>query len=74
MKLHNLKDIKSITKKKRNLLTCVDDGSYIFETRKHLAAGSKIIKEEIAKWGLMMHAGSVDKNLKLRFCTFHVMK
>ena len=57
-----------------NLSTCVDDGAFIFKHRKNLMEGNRIIKKAMAKWGLMMHAGSVDKNLKLMFHAFHVKR
>ena len=74
MKLHNLKDVISITKKEVSLLACIDDGAFIFKDGKHLIEDSKIIREAMVKWGLTMHAGSVDKNIKVMFCTLYVVR
>ena len=74
MKMHNLKDTKSMSEKEINLLICVDNNSCVFKDRSDLIVGARIMKEVMSKWGLMMHACSADKNVKLRFYAFHAIK
>ena len=62
--MNNLKDTTSGSVKEINLLTYVDDDSFVFKDRIDLIVGSRIIKEVMAKWGLTTHAGSLDKKSK----------
>ena len=61
--LNNLKGTLCVSAIETYLLKHVEDASFVFKHRSKLIVDSRIAKEAIAKWGLIMHAGSSYKNL-----------
>ena len=68
MKLHVTKDYVPIIIKEINVLTHADDGSIVIKDRDDMILCIRIMKESMAKWVLMTHAWTSEKNLKLKFC------
>ena len=61
LRLHDDDDLSTMIECEINLLTCADDGGMMFDDRESLMKGSRIICEEMVKWGLTVHVGYGEK-------------
>ena len=72
LKACKLREISKMSEEEVNMLTCVDDGAMLFNSRDDAIKASRIACEIVAKWGLNLYIGCGWKESKTELMFFPV--